>query len=93
MTRGALVVALLLALPAGAKAPDVETVLDTLGFPDDTEAKVRADQFVDVALPTRSDRDLHGFLSVPEGTLVVYTNHTSTARGVGPVIVSRLGSA
>jgi hypothetical protein len=45
MTRGAIVaaVALLLALPVGAMALDVKTVLDTLGFPDDTEAKVRGE--------------------------------------------------
>ena len=61
MTRAAsaFAVALLLALPDRASAVDVKTVLAALGFPDDTEAKVQADQFVEVALPTRSDRDLN----------------------------------
>jgi hypothetical protein len=46
MTRPALAGVLLLALPAGARALDVKTVLDTLGFPDHTDAKVQGDQFV-----------------------------------------------
>ena len=40
-------------------AADVKTVLDTLAFPDDTLAKIQGDQFVEVALPMRSDRDLN----------------------------------
>ena len=56
--RSALV-ALLLAGPGGAHAIDPKTALDALGFPGDTRTRVEAGRFVEVALPTRSDRDLN----------------------------------
>ena len=56
--RSALV-ALLLAGPGGAHPIDPKTALDALGFPGHTRRRVEAGQFVEVALPTRSDRDLN----------------------------------
>ena len=52
-------VALLLSGPGAAHAIDPQTVLDALGFPADTRARVDAGRFVEVPLPTRSDRDLN----------------------------------
>jgi Wax ester synthase/diacylglycerol acyltransferase catalytic domain len=52
-------VVLLLAAPGGAHAIDPKTALDALGFPGDTRTRVEAGQFVEVGLPTRSDRDLN----------------------------------
>ena len=52
-------VALLLAGPGRAHALDPKTVLDALRFPADTRTRVEAGRFVEVALPTRSDRDLN----------------------------------
>jgi hypothetical protein len=52
-------VALLLAGPGGANAIDPQLALDALRFPGDTRTRVEAGRFVEVALPTRSDRDLN----------------------------------
>jgi hypothetical protein len=52
-------VALLLAAPGAADAVDPRTALDALRFPNDTRARAEAGQFVEVALPTHSDRDLN----------------------------------
>src|SRR5512139_3017304 len=52
-------VALLLARPGAAHAIDPDTAFDALRFPGDTRGRVEAGQFVEVALPTRSDRDLN----------------------------------
>lgn len=52
-------VALLLAEPGAAHAIGPQTALDALRFPRDTITRVEAGQFVEVALPTRSDRDLN----------------------------------
>jgi hypothetical protein len=52
-------VALLLAGLGAAHAIDPKTALDALGFPGDTPTRVEAGRFVEVALPTRSDRDLN----------------------------------
>ncbi len=52
-------VGLLLAGPGAADAIDPKTALDALGFPGDTRTRVEAGEFVEVALPTRSDRDLN----------------------------------
>ena len=52
-------VALLLAGPGAAHAIKPKTALDALGFPGDTPTRVEAGRFVEVALPTRSDRDLN----------------------------------
>lgn len=52
-------VALLLAGPGEAPAIDAKTALDALRFPGDTWTRVEAGGFVEVALPTRSDRDLN----------------------------------
>jgi hypothetical protein len=52
-------VALLLVGPGAAHAIDPKTALDALGFPGDTPTLVEAGRFVEVALPTRSDRDLN----------------------------------
>ena len=55
---GALV-ALLLAGPGALHAIDPNTALGALGFPGDTRTRVEAGLFVEVALPTRSERDLN----------------------------------
>jgi hypothetical protein len=52
-------VALLLSAPGVAEAIDPGTALDALGFPSDTRARVEAGQFVEVSLPTQSDRELN----------------------------------
>ena len=52
-------VALLLTGPGAADAIDPRTALDALRFPNDTRARVEAGKFVEVALPTHSDRDLN----------------------------------
>lgn len=57
-TLGALVT-LLLAGPGAAHAIDANAALDALGFPADTRTRVEAGQFVEVALPTSSERDLN----------------------------------
>jgi hypothetical protein len=119
-------VALLLSAPGAAEAIDPGAALDALRIPSDTLARVEAGQFVEVALPTQSDRDLNvgiaflvaerspatltrtvraekrglradhyvsqgynaeqaivAFLPVDQGTLVIYTNHTSTDQVAG----------
>ena len=53
------VVALVLIVPGALHAIDPRTALDALGFPGDTQRQVEAGRFVQVALPTRSDRDLN----------------------------------
>ena len=55
-TRG---LALTLALATPAAAVDLSAALEKLGFPADTEAKVRAGQFVESALATVGDTDLN----------------------------------
>lgn len=50
---------LLLAMPCDVRAVDPQTVLDTLRFPADTCAEVGRGRFVEVALPSASDRDLN----------------------------------
>ena len=52
-------VALLLAGPGAAQAIDPKTALDALRFPGDTLTRVEAGRFVEVALPTISERDLN----------------------------------
>jgi len=52
-------VVLMLAGSGGAYAIDPQTALDALRFPGDTRTRVEAGRFVEVALPTRSDRDLN----------------------------------
>ncbi len=52
-------IALLLAGPGAAYAIDPTLVLEGLGFPADTRTRVEAGRFVEVPLPTRSDRDLN----------------------------------
>lgn len=52
-------VALLLAGPGAAQAIDPKTALDALRFPGDTLTLVEAGRFVEVALPTISERDLN----------------------------------
>jgi hypothetical protein len=52
-------VALLLAGPGAAQAIDPKTVLDALRFPGDTLTRVETGRFVEVALPTISERDLN----------------------------------
>jgi hypothetical protein len=52
-------VALLLSAPGAADAIDPGAALDALRFPSDTRARVEAGQFVEVPLPTHSDRDLN----------------------------------
>jgi hypothetical protein len=51
-------VALLLTRPGATDAIDARTVFDALRFPRDTRALVEAGRFVEVALPTHSERDL-----------------------------------
>jgi hypothetical protein len=53
------IVAVLLAAPGAAPAIDVKTALDKLRFPADTQVKVENGQFVEVALPATSERDLN----------------------------------
>jgi hypothetical protein len=53
------VIALLLAVPGTAHAMDPTIVLQALGFPADTRTRVEAGRFVEVPLPTGSDRDLN----------------------------------
>jgi hypothetical protein len=50
---------LLLAGPPAAHAIDPKTALGALDFPGDTPTRVEAGGFVEVALPTLSDRDLN----------------------------------
>ena len=52
-------IAVLLVVPAGARAVDMKTALDKLGFPADTAAQVEAGKFVDVPLTTATERDLN----------------------------------
>jgi hypothetical protein len=54
-----LLVALLLTAPGAADAIDPRTALDALRFPSDTLARVEAGQFVEVALPAQSARDIN----------------------------------
>ena len=49
----------LLTWPGTADAIDPSTALDALRFPSDTRARAEAGRFVEVALPTHSDRDLN----------------------------------
>jgi len=44
---------------ATVHAADLATVLKALDFPSDTEAKVRAGEFVEISLPTSMERDLN----------------------------------
>jgi hypothetical protein len=52
-------VALLLTAPGAADAIDPRMALDALRFPNNTLERVEAGQFVEVTLPTDSDRDLN----------------------------------
>jgi hypothetical protein len=58
-TAAWVLVALALSVPGPADAIDPGTVLDALRFPSDALARVVSGQFVEVALPTSSDRDLN----------------------------------
>ncbi len=53
------VLALVIVAPGAVRAIDPQTALDALGFPGDTRTRTDAGAFVEVALPTRSDRDLN----------------------------------
>ena len=71
-------VALLLTPPGAADAMDPRTVLDALRFPHDTLEWVEAGRFVEVTLPTDSDRDLN----VGIAFLVVKRSPAALARTV-----------
>jgi hypothetical protein len=58
-TAAWVLVALALSVPGAADAIDPATTLDALRFPSDTRARVESGQFVEVAFPTHSDRDLN----------------------------------
>jgi hypothetical protein len=51
--------ALLVVVPGAARAIDAAGTLDALGFPPDTQTRVEAGRFVEVALPTSFDRELN----------------------------------
>jgi len=67
-------VALLLAVPDDVRAIDAEKALDALHFPADTRIQVERGQFVEVALPTSSDRDLN------VGIAFLVARHSPAAR-------------